>query len=63
MEKMSKEQAISLGYSADIRKRRRQHRAAAKKLLNGGGVLNGFSAPGSNFWMVAQWHLQQARAL
>lgn len=63
MKAMSREQAVGMGFSSDNRKRRRQHRRAAKRLLNGGGFFNGFSAVGSTFWHVAQWHLQQARAL
>lgn len=63
MRAISKERAISMGYSADRRKRRRQHRKNAKRLLENGGLLNGFSAVGSSFWYVAQWHLQQARYL
>lgn len=45
----------------DKRKKRRMHRNAAKNLLSNGGLFNGFSAPGSTFWCVAQWHLKQAR--
>ncbi len=47
----------------DRRKRKRAHRRAAKNLLGNGGLFNGFSAPGSSFWYVAQWHLKMARYL
>ena len=50
-------------YSTDKRKRRNQHRKAARHLLTHGGFFNGFSAPGSTFWHVAQWHLSMARHL
>jgi len=50
-------------YSSDKRKRRNQHRQNARHLLTNGGFFNGFSAPGSTFWQVAQWHLAQARYL
>lgn len=59
--KLSKKNALEMGYSSDIRKRRRQHRKNARNLLNNGGFFNGYSAPGSTFWMVAQWNLMQAR--
>lgn len=49
--------------AADKRKQRRAHRRAARYLLTHGGFFNGYSAPGSTFWSVAQWHLQQARKL
>lgn len=49
------------GDAVDPRKQRRQHRRAAKALLSGGGLLNGFSLPGTTFHQVAQWHLSQAR--
>jgi len=52
-----------LGYSEDKRKRRRQHRRAAKKLLSSGGFFDNLAAPGTNLWMVAQWHKEQARRL
>lgn len=45
----------------DKRKKRRSHRKAAKKLLNSGGFFNNFSAIGSTFWCVAQWHIKQSR--
>lgn len=60
---LNKTRAVQMGFSADKRKRRRQHRKAARMLINGGGFFNGFSAPGSTFWQVAQWHKAQARAL
>lgn len=60
---LNKTRAAQMGFSADKRKRRRQHRKAAKNLLINGGFFNGFSAPGSTFWQVAQWHKAQARAL
>jgi hypothetical protein len=63
MRAMSRDQAVGMGFSSDNRKRRRQHRRAAKRLLDNGGLLNGFSDVGSSFWQVAQWHLQQARAI
>lgn len=52
-----------MGYSNDKRKRRNQHRTNAKKLLKSGGFFNNYSAVGSSFWYVAQWHLSQARYL
>ncbi len=52
---------LAASYSTDKRKRRNQHRTAAKRLLKGGGFFNGYSARGSTFWYVAQWHLSQAR--
>lgn len=45
----------------DPRKKRRGHRQAAKNLLRNGGIFNNYSAPGSTFWLVAQWHLKKAR--
>lgn len=45
----------------DPRKKRRGHRRSAKRLLSNGGVFNNYSAPGSSFWCVAQWHLKRAR--
>jgi hypothetical protein len=63
MKIMKNEQAISLGFSEDKKKRRRQHRIAAKKLLKQGGFFNNYSAIGSSFYDVAQWHLFQARFL
>lgn len=45
----------------DKRKKRRAHRKAAKNLLKNGGLFNGFSAPGSTFFCIAQWHLKQSR--
>lgn len=60
---LNTKRAVQLGFSADKRKRRRQHRTAAKQLLTNGGFFNRFSAPGSTFWQVAQWHKAQARAL
>lgn len=47
----------------DKRKSRRGHRQAAKSLLGNGGFFNSYSAPGSTFWLVAMWHLKQARKL
>jgi hypothetical protein len=63
MKAMSREQAVSMGFSPDNRKRRRAHRRAAKNLLSQGGFFNGYSARGSTFRQVALWHLEQARAL
>lgn len=63
MKIMKLEQAVGMGYSTDKRKRRREHRNNARHLLKSGGFFNGFSSPGSQFWEVAQWHLQQARYL
>ncbi|HET6890515.1 MAG TPA: hypothetical protein VFH31_05385 [Pyrinomonadaceae bacterium] len=63
MSPLNKTRAKELGFSGDKRKRRNQHRKAANKLLRGGGIFNGFSAPGSSFWQMAQWHKAQARAL
>ena len=60
---LSKEKALTMGFPSDKRKRRRRHRAAARKLLTNGGIFNGFSCPGSGFWQVASWHLEQARYL
>lgn len=60
---LNKQRAAQMGFSSDKRKRRRQHRNAAKNLLGSGGIFNGFSAPGSGFWEIAQWHKGQARAL
>lgn len=45
----------------DPRKKRRGHRKSAKNLLSNGGIFNGYSARGSSFWCVAQWHLKKAR--
>lgn len=50
-------QAVKL----DPRKKRRGHRRAAKSLLSNGGFFNNYSAPGTTFWWVAQWHLKKAR--
>lgn len=63
MRVLSTQQACAMGYSPDKRKRRRQHRANARDLLGNGGFFNGYSAPGSMFWELAQWHKAQARAL
>jgi hypothetical protein len=60
---MNKATAKQYGFSDDKRKRRRQHRCSARSLLRQGGFFNGFSAPGSSFWTIAQWHKAQARAL
>lgn len=49
------------GMTIDKRKKRRAHRKAAKNLLKNGGLFNGFSAPGSTFFCIAQWHLKQSR--
>lgn len=56
-------EAQEMGYSADKRRRRRQHRTAARQLLRNGGFFNNYSAPGSMFWEVAQWHKAQARSI
>ena len=58
-----KKNLVGLGYSNDKRKRRNQHRQNAKTLLSNGGVFNVFSARGSTFWHVAQWHLNNAKYL
>lgn len=50
---MSKAKAVSMGYSADKRKRRRQHRKNARFLGTNGG--------GSIFGSVVRWHRTQAR--
>lgn len=60
---MSDDFAFKNGYSLNKRERRNQHRTAARKLLGSGGLFNGNSSPGSTFWHVAQWHLEQARIL
>lgn len=62
MKALNNWKAVELKYAYDKRKRRRQHRRAARELLKG-GFLNGYSAPGTTFWYVAQWHLKQAIAL
>lgn len=61
--KLAKKEALTMGYSNDIRKRRRQHRKNSKKLLNNGGFFNSFSTVGSTFWYASQWNLFQARML
>jgi hypothetical protein len=53
----------NMGYSTDERKWWHQHRTSARKLLGSGGLFNNYSAVGSSFWYVAQWHLSQARYL
>lgn len=63
MAAMNTTKAVGLGFSYDKRKRRNQHRRAARELLRNGGIFNHFSAPGSSFWMLAQWHKAQARAI
>lgn len=60
---MKQTQAIKMGFSPDRRKRRRQHRRAAKALISGGTLLNATAPRGSTPWLVAKWHLAQARAL
>lgn len=63
IKRIKAEQIAMMGFSPDKRKRRRQHRHAAKHLLSNGGLFNGFSAPGSTFWCVAQWHKAQIRLI
>lgn len=63
MKPLKEMQAIAMGFSADKRKRRNQHRTAARNLLRNGGFFNCFSARGSTFSGVAEWHIGQARAL
>ena len=60
--KISK-QPVQIGFFTDKRRRRRQHRCAARNLLRQGGFFNAWSARGSVFGQVAQWHLGRARAL
>jgi hypothetical protein len=52
-----------MGYSTDKRKRRHQHRTNVRELLGSGGLFSNYSAIGSSFWYMAQWHLSQARYL
>lgn len=47
----------------DKKRKRRAHRKMARYFLHEGGFFNNFSTPGSTFWVVAQWHKQQARNL
>lgn len=56
-------EAVQLGYSLDPRKRRRQHRVNARNLVGAGTFLNATAPRGSTPYMMAQWHLAQARAL
>ena len=63
MKAMNRIRAMKMGFSPDRRKRKRQHRKAAKRLIGGGTFLNSTAPRGSTPWMVAQWHLAQARAL
>ena len=55
--------ALEMGFSQDRRKRRSEHRTAAKNLINGGTLFNSKAPPGSIPWVVAQWHLFQARGI
>lgn len=63
MQAMKRAQAVKMGFSPDRRKRKRQHRRAAKALIGGGTFLNATAPRGSTPWLVAKWHLGQARAL
>lgn len=60
---LSTDEAVHLGLSRDQRKRKRSHRKAARTLLRCGGFFDQFSAPGSSFYDIAQWHLSQAQLL
>jgi hypothetical protein len=63
MAAVKRKQAVEMGFSPDRRKRKRQHRKAAKALIDGGTLLNATAPRGSTPWVVAQWHLAQARRL
>lgn len=58
-----KSDLLYLGFSCDKRKRRKQHRRASKNLLNQDGLFNSYSARGTSFHTVSQWHLFNARNL
>ena len=60
---LKRAEAVTMGYSPDNRKRKRQHRRAARELVGAGTFLNASAPRGSTPYMMAQWHLAQARAL
>ncbi len=63
MKLMKEAQAVKMGFHLDKRKRRRQHRRAARQLIGAGTLLNAKAPRGSTLYVVAQWHLFQARYL
>ena len=60
---MKDNQAISMGYSADKRKRKNQHRTCSKEILKEFGFFARGNQRGTTMNGIALWHLSQAYLL